>query len=233
MMDVRQPLLPARTAAAASPRALRLPKRSFAYPLIGIALVFIRPSLHAHVASRILPLMLLSLVVMAFMFTFIYIPHVIVLSLLHHNVLVFGNAALMVLSESSVIIALLAEAWFTERQTIDIFDTVFLEETAGVAGLDRRCQEMVRAVRVVDIQVTPDDYGRHPKLRFELGDHRIDPFVKLCASLRLTFYFLVELPLNLVPVFGTTLFLCLQGLSVYLFSSTQLQIPSIYTNMVI
>ncbi|KAI5781890.1 hypothetical protein EDC01DRAFT_723114 [Geopyxis carbonaria] len=184
------PLLP-----PPAPRPPLLPPTSALYPLLGLPYLFTHPQLHPSLLSRLLPLSLLSLLVLSTLFTLLYIPHVLLLTLFH-SPLAWSNAALMVLSESASVIALLAEALFTERQLVDVFDTVLLAE------LGVRAEGMVRATRAVEY----DDDGQ-----WRLGAHSVDPYLKWRASARITLYFLLELPLNLVPLVGTPLFLLLQA----------------------
>ncbi|KAF8254101.1 hypothetical protein K440DRAFT_517260, partial [Wilcoxina mikolae CBS 423.85] len=151
--------------------------------------------------SRIVPVGLLSLFVVAFMFTFLYLPHVVILSLFHEP-FPRSAAATMILSESACIVSILAEAFLTEKQIVDVFDIVLLSRTKRVRGLNKRVEAMIRAARILDV----DENGDR-----RLGTHIINPYVKFREAVRIGCYFVLELPLCLVPVVGTALFLCLQG----------------------
>lgn len=108
----------------------------------------------------------------------------------------------MILSESAGVVSILAESFLSEPKIIDVFDTVMLERTTGV-GL-RSGVEMVAKARVLERDVGTGEW--------RLGEHRKYPFLKFKESMQSTLLFLVELPLNLIPVFGTFLFIYLQGL---------------------
>jgi hypothetical protein len=178
-----------------------LPNRSFVYPVQGITHLLAHRSLHPSLYSRVVPLCLLSVFVVGFMFAFLWLPHVFVLSLFHEP-FPQSAAATMILTESATVVAIAAEAFFTEKQVVDIFDLVLLSGTKRNSGLNKRAEAMIRVTRDVVI----DEEGNR-----RLGDHRISPYVKFRESLRLGLYFLLELPLCLIPVFGTAVFLCLQG----------------------
>lgn len=107
----------------------------------------------------------------------------------------------MILSESAGVVSILAESFLSEPKIIDVFDTVMLERTTGV-GL-RSGVEMVAKARVLERDVGTGEW--------RLGEHRKYPFLKFKESMQSTLLFLVELPLNLIPVFGTFLFIYLQG----------------------
>ena len=184
-----------------------LPKRSFFYPIHGIPHLLAHRSLHPSLYSRVLPLCLLSLFVVTFMFAFLWLPHVFVLSLFHEP-FPRSAAATMILSESATIVALIAEAFLTEKQIVDVFDIVLLSGTKRVPGLNKRAEAMIRVTR--DLVV--DEDGRR-----RLGDHRLSPYMKSRESVRIGVYFILELPLCFIPVVGTAVFLCLQG--VHLFTS--------------
>lgn len=165
-----------------------LPNRSFLYPILGIPTLLSTPSLHPFLLSRLLPLTLLSLITLTLMFTLLYLPHVLLLSIFH-GPLAWTNAIFMILSESSTLIALLAEAFFTEHQCIDIVDSIFI--SAGFSHLVARC--------------------RHIGPNGELGEHKIYPYLKFRSSARQTFWYVVELPLCFIPLVGWPVFLALQG----------------------
>ncbi|TGZ77667.1 hypothetical protein EX30DRAFT_343891 [Ascodesmis nigricans] len=166
----------------------RLPSLGFLYPIYGIPYLIAHKALHPPLRSRIVPLTLLSLVVFFILFFFLYLPHVLVLSFFH-GPLAWVNAAFMILSEGATLIAIIAEAFMTEPQLIDTFDTIFVSN--GFSYLVRRC-------RVVG----PDG---------QLGEHKVYPYLKWQQSGRMTFWYILELPLNFIPVIGWPLFLSLQA----------------------
>jgi hypothetical protein len=109
----------------------------------------------------------------------------------------------MILSESAGIVAILAEAFLTEKQIVDVFDIVLLSRTKRVRGLNKRAEAMIRAARILNV----DENGDR-----RLGTHIISPYVKFREAIKMGCYFVLELPLCLIPVVGTALFLCLQGM---------------------
>ncbi|KAA8903595.1 hypothetical protein FN846DRAFT_953899 [Sphaerosporella brunnea] len=178
-----------------------LPNRSFVYPIQGITHLIAHRSLHPSLYSRVVPLCLLSVFIVGFMFAFLWLPHVFVLTLFHEP-FPKSAAATMILTESATVVAIAAEAFFTEKQVVDIFDLVLLSGTKRTSGLNRRAEAMIRVTRDLVI----DEDGNR-----KLGEHRVSPYVKFRDSLRMGLYFILELPLCLIPVFGTAVFLCLQG----------------------
>jgi len=105
----------------------------------------------------------------------------------------------MILTESAAVVSILAESFLTEAQIIDVFDTVLLERTAGI----QHVQDLVARARVLDRDAITGEW--------KLGEHRSYPFLKFKASFKSSILFILELPLNLIPVIGTPLFVCLQG----------------------
>jgi hypothetical protein len=135
------------------------------------------------------------------MFTFLYLPHVFVLSLFHEP-FPRSAAATMILSESAVIVSLIAESFLTEHQVVDIFDITLLSRTKRIPGLKKRVETMIKAARIMDI----DDAGNR-----RLGRHIYNPYLKFKVGIRMGVYFILELPLCLIPVVGTGMFLAMQG----------------------
>ena len=160
-----------------------------------------RRSLLRSLTSRVVPLVLLSLFTFAFMFTFMWFPHVFVLGLFHEP-FPRSAAATMILTECAGVVSIVAEVFMTERQIVDVFDTVLLSETKRVRGLNRRVEVMIKSTRNFEMDENGDK---------RLGPHRLNPLQKNREALRMGVYFLLELPLCLVPAVGTPLFLCLQG----------------------
>lgn len=137
------------------------------------------------------------------MFTFLYLPHVFVLSLFHEP-FPRSAAATMILSESAVIVSIIAESFLTEHQVVDIFDITLLSRTKRIPGLKKRVETMIKAARIMDI----DDDGNR-----RLGRHIYNPYLKFKVGIRMGVYFILELPLCLIPVVGTAMFLAMQGKS--------------------
>lgn len=110
-----------------------------------------------------------------------------------HGHLAWLNATFLVLGEGAAIVALLFEAFFVDETLVDVFDAVLVNE--GYT-------DMIESSRVVD----PD--GRDPVK--QLGEPTISA-VYSPFSFRQIAEFIIFLPLNLIPVAGTPMFLILTG----------------------
>lgn len=71
---------------------------------------------------RIIPLLVVSLLVLGFLFTFTYLPQVAFLAIFHGPVAWF-NAAVLVLGEGALVIALLFEAMMVDETLVDVYDS--------------------------------------------------------------------------------------------------------------
>ncbi|KAH0606676.1 uncharacterized protein H6S33_003510 [Morchella sextelata] len=179
----------------------KLPRAAWAYPLYGIYYLLANPALLPPLLSRVVPLLILSILVLTIIFTFLYLPQVAIL-LFFNGPLAFANAAILCLSEAAAIITFVAENFMTEEKIVETFDGVLLTEAeklpAGlrlhIYGLIARCREL--------------HLGSEGALE-KLGKHKESPYLRF--SLRLTVEFILELPLNLIPLVGPPLFIVLQG----------------------
>ncbi|KAI9844055.1 MAG: hypothetical protein M1838_002346 [Thelocarpon superellum] len=165
---------------------------SWLYPLKGITYFATHPFLWPLLKARLIPCLLLSIVILAILFLFTYLPQVAFLALFHGR-LAWFNAAFLVLGEGSVIIALLFEAWFVDETQADVFDAVFIKE-----GL----LDLVSPTRQID------EHASDPvkMLGRPTSSVQYMPF-----SIRLTWECIVYLPLNLIPLVGTPAYLILTG----------------------
>ncbi|TFK73818.1 hypothetical protein BDN72DRAFT_761017 [Pluteus cervinus] len=182
-----------------------LPNRSFIYPIYGIPYVLSHPSLYPILLSRVAPLLVVSITTITLLFVFLYLPHVAILALFGQMFPMY-YAGIMILQESAGVVSILAEAFFTEQQIIDVFDMTLLERT-GKEGL-RVGEEMVGRVRVLERREVRENGARG---EWVLGKYRVYPYLKFKESFKCSVLFLVELPLNLIPVIGTPLFFLLQA----------------------
>ncbi|KAI5121863.1 hypothetical protein M0805_001071 [Coniferiporia weirii] len=166
--------------------------RAYFYPPLGV-LYFVRhSSLWSPVLSRILSCLALSVGVLVPMFIFTYIPQAALLSVMNGPVAAL-NAVALVCSESSVIINILARAFLLDQALLDIFDaTLICEAQETLVGKGR--------------EVNP---GKKFEGTKKLGKTLTRPLQKFSPS-NLVEY-LVMLPLNLIPLFGTAVFLVVQG----------------------
>ncbi|KII84121.1 hypothetical protein PLICRDRAFT_168216 [Plicaturopsis crispa FD-325 SS-3] len=176
----------ARTSSAfvssASPAAL--------YPVKGV-LHFIRHrDLWRPFAGIVLPCAALSVGVLAAMFTLTYLPQAALLSVVQLGPLGFVSAVPLVLSESAMIINILAKAFIIEDRVMSTFDAVLVQE-----GQTR----LVERGRVVHGSGTGKKLGKALK----------KPLAKFSPS-ALTYY-LMTLPLQFIPVAGAVIFFVLNG----------------------
>ena len=110
-----------------------------------------------------------------------------------HGKLAWVNGAFLVLGEGAAIVALLFEAFFVDETLVDVFDAVLINE--GYTDL-------VAASRILD----PDGEDPVKQLGKPTTSAIYSPF-----SLRQILEFIVFLPMNLIPVAGTPMFLLVTG----------------------
>ena len=103
------------------------------------------------------------------------------------------NATFLVLGEGAAIVALLFEAFFVDETLVDVFDAVLINEGYS---------DLIAPSRILD----PD--AKDPVK--QLGKPTL-PAVYSPFSFRQIAEFIVFLPLNLIPVAGTPMFLILTG----------------------
>ncbi|KAI9707179.1 MAG: hypothetical protein M1836_000139 [Candelina mexicana] len=165
---------------------------SWLYPFKGIYYFVAHPFLYPLLRARLLPCFLLSLFVLVNLFLWTYLPQVAFLAIFH-GALAWVNAAFLVLGEGAAIVALLFEAFLVDETLVDVFDAVLLNQ-----GFE----ELIADARILD------EAGNDPVQR--LGKPKrsavYSPF-----SFRQIAEFIVLLPLNLIPIAGTPLFLILTG----------------------
>lgn len=112
---------------------------------------------------------------------------------LFHGPLAWVNGVFLVLGEGAAIVALLFEAFFVDETLVDVFDAVLINEGYS---------DLIASSRILD----PD--GRNPvkQLGKPTTSAVYSPF-----SLRQILEFVIFLPLNLIPVAGTPMFLIITG----------------------
>ena len=110
-----------------------------------------------------------------------------------HGHLAWLNATFLVLGEGAAIVALLFEAFFVDETLVDVFDAVLINE--GYTDL-------LASSRILDPS------GKDPVQ--QLGKPTISA-VYSPFSFRQIAEFIIFLPLNLIPVAGTPMFLLLTG----------------------
>ena len=151
-----------------------------------------RPSFYPLFRARLLPIALVSAFVVTLLFIFAYLPQVALLSIFHGHA-AWLNATVLVLGESSAIVALLFEAFFVDETLVDVFDAVLVGQ-----GLE----DLVEQGRVLNRSAE----NAVKALGKPTGSAIYSPF-----SFRQIIEFIVFLPLNFIPFIGVPLFLVITG----------------------
>ncbi|RAL09544.1 EI24 domain-containing protein [Aspergillus homomorphus CBS 101889] len=167
-------------------------KAAWLYPLRGIYYFLSNRYLWPLFKARLIPIILLSAFIYVLLFLFLWLPQVAFLYIFQGAGAWFSGVVL-VLGEGAAIVAILFEAFFVDETLVDIFDAVLVSEGHG---------ELVNASRVLYPQ--GDDVVQ--RLGKPTQSAVYAPF-----SLRQILEFVVLLPLNLIPVGGTPMFLVLTG----------------------
>ncbi|KAL6721384.1 hypothetical protein ACLMJK_000487 [Lecanora helva] len=119
-------------------------------------------------------------------------PQVAFLAIFHGH-LAWLNATFLVLGEGAAIVALLFEAFFVDETLVDVFDSVLVKEG---------CRDLVATSRILD----PDGGNPLKQLGKPTYSAVYSPF-----SFRQILEFIIFLPLNLIPIVGTPMFLIITG----------------------
>ena len=126
------------------------------------------------------------------LFVWTYLPQVAFLAIFH-GPLAWVNGAFLVLGEGAAIVALIFEAFLVDETLVDVFDAVLINE-----GLEN----FVATSRVINSD--EDDPVK------QLGKPT-KPAIYSPFSFRQIVEFIFLLPLNLIPIAGTPMFLVLTG----------------------
>ncbi|PBP16325.1 hypothetical protein BUE80_DR012973 [Diplocarpon rosae] len=182
-----------RTSAASVLQPIRnVVSASALYPFKGIWYFCAHREFWPLFGRRLIPLIVTSIVVLGLLFAFTYLPQVAFLAIFHGPVAWF-NAAILVLGEGQVVIALLFEALLVDETLVNVFDATLIRE--GQIDLVSPSRILFRdapnSVKMLGKPTTSAIYS---------------PF-----SFRQTAEFIIFLPLNLVPIIGTPFFLLLTG----------------------
>ena len=166
---------------------------AYLYPIKGVIYFITHKELWRPFVSRAGRTITLGMGVTSFMFFFTYVPQMAIMAFTS-GPLAAISAGLLVLTESATITNLLSRSFLVEDALIDTFDGTLIAR-----GQDN----LVAQGR----QVKPQSGGRDAMAR--LGKVLSRPFerFKPQALLRSIIY----LPLNLIPVVGTVLYIVVQG----------------------
>ncbi|KAI5811541.1 hypothetical protein DFH27DRAFT_533987 [Peziza echinospora] len=159
---------------------------AFTYVITGILHFARHTRLWRPFLIRLPKLLILSFIILVFLFVFTYLPQVAIL-LFFHGPLAWINAFFMVLSEAAALISIIAEAWLVEDGLVDTFDAVLLDN--GLHRLVSTARELLPGRTSVD----------------QLGKYTKSPYLRF--SLSTTLKFLACLPLNFVPLVGPGLYI--------------------------
>merc|ERR1712032_233188 len=163
---------------------------AYLYPLKGIAYFFMHRSLWPPLTAKLIPTVSLGLGVTAFMFAVTYVPQAAVLTLVN-GPLAIVTTVLLVLSESSTIFSVLSKNFLIDDALIDTFDGTLLS---------RNLNSLVSTER--QVKSGNDPIGN-------LGKLMKKPFERFTPKAIIRYF--LYLPLNMIPVVGTVLFVLLQG----------------------
>lgn len=108
-------------AAAALEPIRNVVSASFLYPFKGILYFCAHREYWPLFGRRLIPLTILSVVVLALLFTFAYLPQAAFL-LIFHGPTAWISAVFLVLGEGQIIIALLFEGFLVDETLVDVFD---------------------------------------------------------------------------------------------------------------
>jgi len=165
---------------------------AYLYPLKGIFYFLSNRTLWRPFLSRLLPALTTAASVTAAMFLFTYLPQVALLTLVNGPLAVVTTIAL-VLSESATITYVISRAMFIDEALVDTFDATLITKSLT---------PLVAKGRVVKGSGAADAVGR-------LGKLVKNPLERFTPSAIIRYF--MYLPLNMIPVVGTVLFIILQG----------------------
>ncbi|KAN0101494.1 hypothetical protein V8E51_012004 [Hyaloscypha variabilis] len=179
-------------AAAALQPIRNVVSASFLYPFKGVYYFVSHREFWPLFGRQLIPLTVISLVVLGLLFTFTYLPQVAFL-LIFHGPTAWFNAVFLVLGEGQILVALLFEAFMVDETLVNVFDATLIRE--GQVDL------------VSPSRILFHDAPNSVKMLGKPTSTAVySPF-----SFRQIAEFILFLPLNLIPVFGTPFFLVLTG----------------------
>ncbi|KAL0261883.1 hypothetical protein SLS55_003316 [Diplodia seriata] len=163
---------------------------TYAYPLRGFLYFLSHRSLWKPMQSKLAPVISTGVGVTTFMFVFTYLPQAAILTIFN-GPLAALTTVLLVLSESSTISNLLSRTFFIDDALIDTFDGTLVSR--GMTSLVSEGRQ---------IKPGSDPIGK-------LGKLMKKPFARFSPDAIIRY--IIYLPLNLIPVVGTVMFIILRG----------------------
>ncbi|CAN8100594.1 unnamed protein product [Discula destructiva] len=163
---------------------------SYLYPVKGIVYFFSHRSLWRPFWEKLGPTLALSVSVVAGMFAFTYLPQLALMVFVDGPVAVLSTC-LLVLSESSTIINMVAKTWILQDALLDVFDGTLVSKNATNLVTEGR-----------ELKSGSDPIAK-------LGKVLRSPFERF--SPKAIIRYVMYLPLNFIPIVGTVVFIALQG----------------------
>lgn len=165
---------------------------SYLYPFKGIVYFFGHRALWKPFWSKIGPTLTLSVGVLAAMFTLTYFPQLAILVFVDGPIAVLSTV-LLVLNESSTVVSMVSRTWILQDALLDTFDGTLVSKNATNLVTEGR-----------ELKSGSDPIAK-------LGKIIRSPFERF--SPKAIVRYIMYLPLNFIPVFGTVVFIALQGLN--------------------
>ncbi|KAF8855408.1 hypothetical protein BDZ45DRAFT_804963 [Acephala macrosclerotiorum] len=165
---------------------------SWLYPFKGIWYFLTHREFWPLFQRRLIPLTILSIVVLGFLFTFTYLPQVAFLAIFQGHT-AFFNAAILLLGEAQIIIALIYEAFLIDETCVDIFDATLIS---------RGYTDLVSPSRIL-FRDAPNPVKQLGK---PTSSAIYSPF-----SFRQILECIIFLPLTFIPILGVPFYLLLTG----------------------
>jgi hypothetical protein len=166
---------------------------AYLYPIRGMVYFASHRSIWKPMMRAIGPSLATAAAIFPAMFFFTYLPQVAVLTLVNGPLAVFSTV-LLVLSESSTIFSIVSKNFFINEALVETFDGVLVSK--GLSSLVSKDRKL--------------DSGSNSDPMSRLGKTLSKPFANFSPTTSLVRYFMF-LPLNLIPIVGTVLFVVLQG----------------------
>ncbi|KAF8185015.1 hypothetical protein K438DRAFT_1837266 [Mycena galopus ATCC 62051] len=158
------------------------------YPLQGVYYFLSHSSLYRAIFPVILKTLLTALGITAALFVFTYLPQV-AFCALFSGPFAFATAALLVLGEAYAIIMFVSKAFFLGRAQDQLFNAVFRQQGINLVYVEQK--------------------GKSRSFIGNLFKGASKPFQRLSREGLLRY--VISLPLNVVPMVGTVLFLLYNG----------------------
>ncbi|BFZ54899.1 hypothetical protein PYCC9005_001936 [Savitreella phatthalungensis] len=186
-------------AETASRRAAEIGKdvvtsNAWSYPIRGIYYTLAHKSILDIIKAQLVPRLMLAAAVTVTLFSTVYVPQAMLMTVFTFNPIGFLSAVPLVLSEANLLTDIIA-AFIIEDKSDLIFDTVLLEH--GHRDLISRGRE----ISASDSRGKAGLSAMRAKMTSPL--QRISP--------EALFRYLITIPLNLIPVVGSMVFLIING----------------------